>query len=200
LVVNRDAVVERIQYRIQDLDIQAKHALNEANEAIRLLEVIDRPRALLAGQLSTKEGTPAIDASALDKLVESDYVGPVVERISMLQRQIQIIEAERTRLEKRLAWLSRPALINPGALPTNYKEIASRLSLELSGLVQKHNRLLEEYLTETITSLVAIRQSPTITRPGYSPLFVLPAVAFLSIFFAVVVLSIERLAKKVVVQ
>jgi hypothetical protein len=194
LVRNRDFIVQRIQYRIQTLDIQAKQQSQEAAEAIRLLEVIDRPKTLVSGQLA-KEGTPSIDVAALDKLLKGDYVGPVVERISKLQTETQEKLEEKDRLEKQLALL--PKSSDPsGKIPEGYKELTTTLSKELSGIIQKYDNILDDYLDATITAMVTIKQAPLITRPGYSPLIVIPGIAFMSLFLAIVLLGIEHMFAK----
>ncbi len=196
LVSNKEVVAQRIQYRIQDLEIQIKQKSQEAGEAVRLLEVIDRPKALLASQLNNKEGLPVVDASALDRLVKSDYVGPVVERISKLQEQVQLMEAEKARLEKQLAWLPKSTDSAPGSLPPVYKGLLTTLSGELKGIIEDYDRLLEKYLVATVTSLVVVKQSPVLVRDVYSPFMAFSAIAFLSVFLAVVLLGVEHLYLK----
>jgi hypothetical protein len=194
-VRNRDIVMQRVQYRIQDLYIQIKQETQEANDAIHLLGMIDRPNTLLAGQLNNKDGIPMVDASALDKLIRSDYVGPVVQRVSNLQHSIQTMESDKARLEKQLSWLPKsPAA---GQVPPEYKELTNTLSSELNSIIKNYNRLLDEYLTATITSLVIVRQPPLIVTSGYSRRLILAGVVFLSFFLALIVVGVERLLEKV---
>jgi hypothetical protein len=196
LVRNRDIVMQRIQYRIQDLDIQIKQETQEANDAIHLLGVIDRPNALLAGQLNNKDGIPVVDASALDKLIRSDYVGPVVQRVSNLQQSIQAKESDKARLEKQLSWL--PKSPTAGQVPPGYKELINTLSSELNSMIKNYNRILDDYLTATITSLVIVMQPPHIvTSSGYSNRLILAGVVFLSFILALIVVGVERLFEKV---
>ena len=196
LVRNRDIVMQRIQYRIQELDIQIKQETQEANDAIHLLGVIDRPNALLAGQLNNKDGIPMVDASALDKLIRSDYVGPVVQRVSSLQHSIQTMESDKARLEKQLSWL--PKSPTAGHVPPGYKELIDTLSSELSSIIKDYNRLLDEYLTATITSLVIVIQPPHIvTSSGYSHRLILAVVVFLSFILALIAVGVERFLEKV---
>jgi hypothetical protein len=192
LVRNRDIVMQRIQYRIQKLDIQIKQETQEANNAIHLLEVIDRPNALLAGQ----PGTPMVDASALDKLIRSDYVGPVVQRVSNLQHSIQTMESDKALLEKQLSWL--PKSSTAGQVPPGYKELTDTLSSELNSIIKNYNRLLDDYLTATITSLVIVTQPPHIViSSGYSNRLILAGVVFLSFILALIVVGVERFFEKV---
>jgi hypothetical protein len=196
LVKNRDFMLQRILYRAGDLDIQIKQKTQEASEAERLLGIISKPNALLAGQLNNKDGMPVIDASALDKLIKSDYVGPVVSRISKLQAETQALEAERARLQKQLAVLPKASNVTLQQLPPGYRELIDTLSSELKAIARSYNSLLDEYLTATIASLVTIRQSPVVTRGGYSLVMLLIAVVVLSFFLAISLMGIEHLHHK----
>jgi hypothetical protein len=198
LARNRDIVMQRIRYRIQELDIQIKQQTQETNNAIHLLEIIDRPNGLLAGRLNNKDGIPMVDASALDKLIRSDYVGPVVQRISNLQHSIQIMESDKARLEKQLSWL--PKSPTAGHVPPEYKELINTLSSELTLIIRNYNRRLDEYLTATITSLIIVTQPPhivTTASSGYSHRLILAGVVFLSFFLALIAVGVERLFEKV---
>jgi hypothetical protein len=194
LVRNRDFIVKRIQYRIQTLDIQAKQQAQEAAEAIRLLEVIDRPKTLVSGQLA-KEGTPSIDVAALDKLLKGDYVGPVVERISRLQTEIQEKQEEKDLLEKQLALLPKSSDAS-GKIPEVYRELTTTLSKELSAIIQKYDKILDDYLNATITAMVTIKQAPVITRLGYSPILVIPGIMLMSLLLGIILLGIEHIFAK----
>jgi hypothetical protein len=200
LVKNRDLMIQRVQYQIEDIDLQIKQKIAEAGEAERLLGIIERPRALLAGQLSTKEGMSVVDANALDKLIKSDYVGPVVDRVSKLQQEIQVLETEKARLQKQLGWLPKASNVDLKQLPPMYGELVQTLTSELGGIIQEYNRLLDDYLTATITSLVTVKQSPIITREEYSPLLILAGLVFMCCCLAIFMLSVEHLFQKVKLQ
>ena len=194
LVRSPDIVSRRIQYRIQDLDIQIREQAQEANEAMRLLETIERPKAMLAGQLSSKEGLPLVDATALDRLIKSDYVGPVVQRISLLQETTKGMEMEKARLEKQLSWLPKSA--TGGQLPGGYQQLVTTLSSELSAIISNYNQLLDKYLTATIISLVVIKQSPVIVTVSDSPYLVPIGIVLFSLFLALIILGIQRLLER----
>jgi hypothetical protein len=195
LVNDRDMVAQHIQYSLQELDIRIRQKSNEAAEAGRLLEIIGRPKALGPGQLNTREGL-IIDANTLDRLVKSDYVGPVVERIAKLQAEIQTVQAQKARLEKQLSLLPKFAGAGPITFPPEYQRLTDRLSEDLNAVIQKYNHALEDYLTATITSFVLVRQAPVVSRTGYSPVLVLSLIVLLSIFLAVILLGAERLFER----
>jgi hypothetical protein len=197
LVKNGGLVLQRIQYRIQDLDIQARQKMQESNEAMRLLNVVDRPKGLVSGQLAGREGTPIVDVAALDKLLKGDYVRPVVERISKLQEEIQAGEEEKARLEKQLSLLPKVADANPGSLPPGYRDLTLTLSRELNEIIRRYDRLLEDYLKAAVLSLVALKQSPVVFREAYSPVIVLPGIALVSLMIAVMLLGFGHVLHKV---
>lgn len=191
LIKNRDIMMQRTQYRIEDLEIRIRQKTQEAAEAMKLLEAVERPRALLAGQLSNKEGLPIVDASALDKLIKSDYVGPVVQRISRLQEEIQAMEAEKARLQKQLSWLPKASNITLAQLPAGHKGLVEALSTELKAITERYNRMLDDYLTATITSRVVIGRSPVLARRGPSPILVMAGLGVLSFFLSLAYVGLE---------
>ncbi len=196
LVRNRDIVSQRIQYQIADLNVEIQQKKQEANEALRLIELAGRPGALLAGQLSNKEGLPMVDANALDRLIKSDYIGPVVKHISKLQGEAQMLEAQKARLEKQLSWLPKAKNADLKQLPASYKELIDVLGSEFNTIIQKYNHLLDTYLADTVTSLVVVNQPPVITRGGYSPVLLLAGILLLSGFLAVSIVAAEHIFKQ----
>ncbi len=197
LVKNRDITTQRVQYRIGDVEIRIRQKTQEAAEAIRLLAALERPGTVLAGQSSSREGAPVIDINALDRLIKGDYVGPVVQRISKLQEEAQALEVERARLQKQLAWLPKASNTTLDRLPQDHKDLVETLSSELKGIAESYNRLLDDYITETVTSKVTVGQSPVFTRGGYSPVLVLGAILLLSAFLSLLYITIEHLLKRV---
>lgn len=122
LVKNPELMRYRIRYRLEEIDIQIEQKTNEAGEELRLLAVIERPAAIVAGRLGA-DRAPAVDVGALERFLKNDYVGPVVAKISKLHSEIQELEAERGRLRKQLG--SLPATTRADArLPAGHKELA----------------------------------------------------------------------------
>ena len=200
LVKDKDLMIKRIQFQLDDLAIQIRQKTVEAAEATRLLEKVDRPKTLLAGQLSSREGgMPMIDASAMDRLMKSDYVGPVVGRISGLQQEIQGLEATKARLQSYLVLLPKFSNIKEEQLPSGYRELVETTSTELHSVIGDYNKVLDEYLTDAISSLVFVRQAPTISRAGFSSgsaLLLILASSFFLAFAATGVEHVFRIAKQ----
>ncbi len=201
LVKNRDLLMTRMRYKVEDLVIQIRQKTAEAEESTRLLEKVDRPKTLLAGQLSSREGIPMIDASAMDRLMKSDYVGPVVGRISRLQEEVQSLQAAKARVEWYLGLLPKFPNVTAEQLPSGYQELVETTSKELHGVIDDYNKVLEEYLDASISSLVFVRQAPTISRAGFSSQSFLLLILVSCFFMAFVALAVEyviRAAKQIV--
>jgi hypothetical protein len=79
---------------------------------------------------------------------------------------------------------------------TTPAELIDSVSTELSSLTTKYNRLVDEHLKATITSLVIVRQ-PALSVSQYSYLTILICWFFLSPFLALVVAGVQRLLEKV---
>jgi hypothetical protein len=196
LVQNKDIAIERIRHRLQDLEIQIDQRTQETTEAMKLLNALERPKALIAGQLTAKDELPIIDTNALEHLLKSDYVGPVVHRISRLQEEAKSMEADKARLQRQLALLPSATNLDSASIPAYYRTLFGKLASELENLVQGYNALVEEYLTAAVTSLVSVKRSPIVTRTGYSPALLLFVIIFLSTFISFLWVIIEHLMEK----
>lgn len=179
VVRDRDLMVKRLQQRSDELDVEQRQINGEAEQSTKLIESLDRSKPLLAGPLTNRDGAPLVDSTALEKLVRSDYVGPVVKRITELHQKAQEIQAERSRVERELGLLSKP---DAGAsTPANgrLEELVTRVTGDLGKIVKSYNQTLDEYLTATVTSLVTLKEGPRVTREG-------PSLATLVAIFLVV--------------
>lgn len=194
LVKNKDAALLTAQYRLEDLNIQIRRRTEEAPEAMKLLEASQKPQALGATQSATREGLPIVDASVLDRLVRSDYLGPLVKRISDLQERTKGLEAEKWRLEKDMTLLPKARNITPSELPAGYRELIATVSGELGKIIQDYNRLLDSYLTATISKLVVVKDGPRITRGASASLVLLGilGLAALASIFLVILQHVVR--------
>jgi hypothetical protein len=193
LVKDRDSITQRIQYRIGDIDIQIQQKTQEAEHHARLLALVDRPKALLTGQLANEKGPALMDASAVDRLIKTDYVAPIVARITRLQEDRQSLAAEKARLERQLTWLPKATNVQLGALPAGYKEIAQNVSSELREITTAYNRALDEYLDAVVTSQITVKHSPVVSRDGAPSMMVLGVIVAVSVAGAVVLMSLEHL-------
>lgn len=174
LVRDRDLMIKRLERRIEDLEIQMKQTNSEAEQSTRLVESLGRSKPLLAGPLTNREGAPLVDSTALEKLVQSDYVGPVVRRISDLLRQTKETETERARCQQQLGILTKSGGASPTP-PAGFEELVGVVLKDLSRIVANYNRVLNDYLDATVTTLVTLEEGPRVTREG-PPLSTLAAV------------------------
>jgi len=184
---------QRLQYRLNELEIRAAQKRKEAGEAMKLLDVIDRPKTVLAGQVAQRESVPLLDLAAVERLVKTDYVAPVVERISQLQLEAEEIEAERSRQQKHLEYLrdgKTPPIQEVGG---SHRKLVETVTAELQKIIRDYNQVTDEYISATVTNLIYLRYSPVITRGGYSPALIFLGMVGLSLFLALFVMIIEHL-------
>jgi len=87
--MNRNLVQERLRYRMENLRIRVDQKTTESNKLIALLEEINRSKNSGLPRLMLDPEVPAIEINALDRLLKTDYVRPVVERATRLQKEIQ---------------------------------------------------------------------------------------------------------------
>ena len=191
LVKNKSAALLTAQYQLEDLDIEARALDEQTTQALRLVEMLQKPQPLIASQ-STGREIPVVDASVMERMMRSDYLTPLVKRISELQEDRKDVEIRKARLEKDIGYLANAENAPFDRLPQEYRDLVPTLSKELSVIIDKYNRLLDRYLTETVTSLVTIREGPRVTR-GVSLPFTLVAIVFLSAVLALFAIVIEHL-------
>jgi hypothetical protein len=175
VVRDRDLMVKRLQQRLDELDVEMRQSNGEAEQSTRLIESLDRSKPLLAGPLTNRDGAPLVDTTALEKLVRSDYVGPVVKRITELHQKAQETQAERARVERELTMLSKS---EAGAAPPasgRLEDLVIRVTNDFGRIVKTYNDVLDQYLTATVTSLVTLKEGPRVTREG-PPLTTLAAI------------------------
>jgi len=166
IVRDRDLMVKRLQQRLDELDVEMRQLNGEAEQSTKLIESLDRSKPLLAGPLTNRDGAPLVDSTALEKLVRSDYVGPVVKRITELHQKAQEVQAERARTERELTILSK---LDANAVPPvagRLEDLVTRVTSDLSRIVKTYNQVLDDYLTATVTSLVTLKEGPRLTREG----------------------------------
>ncbi|MEO8587627.1 MAG: hypothetical protein ABI584_15785 [Acidobacteriota bacterium] len=164
VVKDRDLMLKRLQQRLEELDVQVKQLSGEAEQSTKLVESLDRSKPLLAGPLTNRDGAPLVDSTALEKLVRSDYVGPVVKRITELHKQAKEAEAEKARTEREIAILGKSdAGMKP---PAGLEALVALVTKDLARIVANYNKVLDDYMNATVTSLVALKQGPSETREG----------------------------------
>jgi hypothetical protein len=195
LVRDKDTALLTAQYRLQDTEIAVRQANEETMEAMRLLEAAQKPQGLAVTQGSGREAIPIVDSAVIDRLVKSDYISPLVQRISDLQTRAKELEAIRSRLEKDLVYLQQAKSISPDQLPPNYRGLIDSLSTELREILKRYNALLDGYLSDSITNLVTVREGPRLTR-GTSLTLVGLAILVFSALLALLAVLIEQLIHK----
>jgi hypothetical protein len=188
-------MARRLQERLESLDTQAKMLNGEAEQSTKLIESMDRTKPFLAGSLTNRDGAPLIDTTALEKLVRSDYIGPVVKRITELHKQAKEIEAERRRVEQEVALLAKPGPVSSKP-PAGFDDLVALVTKDLSRAITDYNRVLDEYLTATVTSLITLKEGPRVTREGPSIVILFAALLCVSVILPFVIVLIERAARE----
>lgn len=196
LVRDKDTALLTAQYRLEDMVIAAREANEETTQAMRLLEAAQKPQPLAATQGTGAGGAiPIVDSPVIDRLVKSDYISPLVQRISDLQTKAKELEAASWRLEKDLVYLQQARNVSPEQLPSNYRNLIETLSVELREMLRRYNILFDDYLTDTVTSFIVVREGPRITR-GTSPTLAALGVVGLSALLALLAVLTEHLIQK----
>lgn len=196
LVRDKDLALLTAQYRIEDLDIFVRQAAQETAEAMRLLEVAQKPPTLAASQGSGRDAIPIVDSAVIERLMKSDYMTPLVERISELQTRSKQFEATKWRLEKDVAYLQQAKNVSAQELPATYRALIDTLSSELREILKRYNALLDDYLTDSVTSLVVVSGGPRLTRSTSPTLVALGIVAFSGLLALFAVMA-EQLVSKI---
>lgn len=172
LVKNKETAAARLRYRRNECLLQIRQKTEEAAEALKLLAVVQKPQPLLVARSGQDAAVPA-DSVGLERLVSSNYVSPLVKRVSDLQQTLAALEAEKTRLEQHAAMLSQAHGVAPGRLPGAYLGAVSAASKELEKIVDHYNDVIGRYMTSTIAGSIAVKEGPILVRPGPSASLVL---------------------------
>ena len=191
LVKSKNAALLTAQYQLEDLDIAVRALAQQTTEALRLVEMLQKPQGLLASENTGRE-IPVVDASVMERMMRSDYLTPLVKKISELQEDRKEVEIRKARLEKDIGYIANAENVPFERLPQEYRELIPTLSKELSTIIEKYNRLLDRYLTETVTSLVAVREGPRVTH-GVSLPLVLILIVFVSAVLALFAILFEHM-------
>lgn len=178
LVRNKDLELATVKYRIEDLGIQIRQSSEETTEALKLLEVAQKPQPIMATPLGGKEGIPVVDTSIFDRLMRSDYLAPLVRHISELQAETKLLESRKARLENDMASLAKARNVSLEDLPSTYKQLTVTVWADLHRVIEGYNRVLDSYLNSSVTSLVKVEQGPRIVKDGASPKIVLIGLLF----------------------
>lgn len=198
LVRNKDAALLTMQYRIEDYDIQIRQTAQESAEALRLVEAVQKPQSVAVTQSSGRDSMPIVDSSVIERLMRSDYLTPLVQRISDLQEKTMKLQAEKSRLEKDIGYLAQARNLTPTDLPASHREIITATSTELTAIVRRYNALLDSYLNDVLANLVVVRDGPRMVR-GSSPAIVLAVIVSVSALLALLAVMAEHLIRKALV-
>lgn len=186
LVKDRDAMLRRLEERQANLDLDLKRVDGQIAAMTRLLTVVEQPKTVLAAQSLQREGTPLLDPGALEKLLKTDYVGPMVRQVTMLQEEAAVLAAASGRVQRELALLGavqeQGGAVSP---PAGFEDLVVRVTGEFDRIVERYLQVLDAYLDATVAAHVTLREGPYLSLPGPRP-----SLVAVVILFAAAVLSL----------
>lgn len=185
LVKDRDAMLQRLEERAANLDIDLKRINAQVDATSKLLEVVEQPKPVLAAQAAPRDGAPLLDPTALEKMMKSDYVGPVVRRATELHEDAATVAAARERVQREIALLS--AVKNGGSAtpPAKFDELVVEVAGDLERIIARYLEVLDAYLDASVSTHVTLREGPYLSLPGPRA-----AVLGVAILFAAAVLAL----------
>jgi hypothetical protein len=190
LVKDPDAMLRRLEERRANLDIELTRIRTQTDAATKLLEVVGQPQPVLAGQAAQRDGAPLLDVPALEKILKSDYVGPVVTRTLQLQEQEAEAAAARERVQHEIDLLSARHEGWTGQPPPGFDELVALVANDLERIVEHYLRVLDAYLDASVMRYVTLREGPYLQLAGVRMLVLALAVVFtaavLSLLYVVV--------------
>jgi hypothetical protein len=192
LVKDKETALLAAQYRMRDLAIQTGRLAAEEASALRLLEAAQKPASLAVSDASSRAGIPIVDQPVIDRLMAGEYLAPLVQRISILQQRIQKLETERLRLERDMELLPGAHDVRASEVPANYHELLATSATELSAIVERYNRLLDDYTSATIEKQVTVTAGPRTVRSGGSPAALVLGLAAIAVGLSVGAVWIEH--------
>lgn len=185
LTQDREATLQRLQERQANLDIDLQKVTAEADATARLLQVVEQTRPVLAGQAAARDGAPLLDVATLEKVLKSDYVGPVVRRAGELNTEAARIAAARSQVEREIALLKDATDAGRAAPPGDFERLVVKVVQDLDRIVERYLKVLDAYLDAALTSSITLREGPYLRLPG-------PRVALIAVVdvFAAAMLSL----------
>jgi hypothetical protein len=109
------------------------------------------------------------------------------------------LQGMKSRLEKDVVYLQQARNVSPEELPASYRGLIDTLSAELREILRRYNVLLDNYLTDVVTSLVVLRDGPRMAR-GTSPTLIALAILAFSVLLALLAIVAEQLMQKALSQ
>jgi len=166
LVKDPDAMLRRLEERRTNLDIELTRINAQVASATKLLEVVGQPQAVLAGQAAQREGAPLLDVPALEKILRSDYVGPVVNKMLLLQQEAAVTAAAKERVQHEIELLGTRSDGWRSAPPAGFDELVTLVTTNFDEIVGRYEKVLDAYLDASVIRYVTLREGPHLRRPG----------------------------------
>lgn len=191
LVKDPDAMRRRLEERQANLDIELRRITGQIESIAKLLEVVGQPKPVLAGQTAVREGTPLLDTNALEKILRSDYVGPVVQRSIVLQQAAASTAAAQERVQHELALLGKTSDAGNGKLPAGFEDLVAQVAGDLDRIVQRYVRVLDAYLESAVTRFVTLRDGPYLVLANASMAVIAVAILFTAALLSLLIVIVS---------
>ncbi|MBY0279292.1 ELKS/Rab6-interacting/CAST family protein [Candidatus Binatia bacterium] len=178
LVKDPEAMRRRLEEREANLEIDLRKTNAEVESMAKLLEVVGQPQPVLAGQAARREGTPLLDTDALQTILRSDYIGPVVQRAMHLQQVAAATAAAKERVQHELVLLTKGDAPVTGTPPAAFEELVVQVAGDLDRIVQRYVKVLDAYLDASLARVVTLRDGPYLRLGNVSMTVIAVAILF----------------------
>ena len=106
----------------------------------------------------------------LDRLVGNNYLSPLIKRISDLQHEVKVLEAEKMRLERDSAAISPTRNVAPEQRSAGYQEAVKAAAQDLEKIFARYNSATSQYLTVAVNA-ITVKEGPVAAGgPATKPL------------------------------
>jgi len=191
LVKDPEAMLRRLEERRGNLEIELQRIDRQVEATTKLLEVVEQPKSFLASQTSQRDGAPLVDMSTLDKILKSDYVGPVVVRARELHEEAAQTAAATERVRREIALLAGTSEAVTGEPPAGFEDLVVLVASDLDRIVQRYLQVLDGYLEASVIRYVTLREGPYLRRPGASMTVLAVAIAFTAAILSLLIVIVS---------
>jgi hypothetical protein len=133
--------------------------------------------------------------STLDKILKSDYVGPVVVRARDLHEEAAKTAAAKERVQREIALLTRASEGSSGSStgepPAGFEDLVVLVAGDLDRIVQRYLQVLDGYLDASVTRYVTLREGPYLRLAGASMAVLAVAIVFTAAIVSLLIVIVS---------
>jgi len=191
LVKDRDAMLRRLEERQANLEIELRRINGQVESTTKLLEVVEQPKPFLAGQMAPRDGAPLLDVTTLEKVMKSDYVGPVVRRASELHEAAATAAAAKERVQREIALLTKAGDAGTGRPRAGFEDLVVLVADDIDRIVRHYLQVLDAYLDASVTRYVTLREGPYLRLASTSMALVAVAIVFTAAILSLLIVIVS---------